>query len=140
VNAGQNQNFEMEDSRAEITEVLVKQFPSARPEPRAIDAAWWWWLRLNIQPSASNLPCLGFPSSFGSRCRKTSQGEDIVDSLTPFHSRRLNFNGICEASNTDVRCRFPASFDSRHRSLGDVKASPRLTILRWSVVCLLFPP
>ena len=64
----------MEDSRAEITEILVKQFWSARPEPRTIDAAWWWWwLRLNIQPSASNLPCLGFPSSFGSRCRETSQ-------------------------------------------------------------------
>jgi hypothetical protein len=100
----QNQNFEMEDSRAEITEVVVNQFWSARPAPRAIDAAWWWWLRLNIQRSASNLPCLGFSSSFGSRCRETSQDEDIVDSLTPFHSRRLNFNGICEASNTDVRC------------------------------------
>lgn len=61
MNAGQKQNFEMEDSRAEITELLVKQFWSARPEPRAIDAAWWWWLRINIQPSASNLPCLGFP-------------------------------------------------------------------------------
>lgn len=103
MNAGQNKNFEMEDSRAEITEVLVKQFWSARPEP-AMDAAWRWWLRLNIQPSASNLPCLDFLSPFGSRGRETSQDEDIVDSLTPFHSRRLNFNGICEASNTGVRC------------------------------------
>lgn len=40
----------------------------------------------------------------------------------------------------DVLRRFPASFASHHKSPGDVKASTRLTILRWSVVCLLFQP